>query len=325
MKAIISTGYGSPDVLEVSEVPKPTPKDNELLIKIHASAVTRAGTMMRTGKPYMGRLFLGLTKPKHAIPGTAFAGVVEAVGKEVGLFNVGDRVFGESIVTFGTHAEYVCLPEDGIISIMPENMSFGEAAPVSDGALTSINFIKNLAKIKTGQKILINGASGSLGTSAIQLAKYYDTHVTGICSTKNVNLVLSLGADQVIDYTKEDFTKNKEQYDIIYDTIGQLSFLACKQSLAPHGVYVSPVLGFRLLFQMLWTSVFSKKKAKFSATGMRPVAELRKLFQELNEVIKAGKLKSIIDRRYAMEQIADAHRYIDQGHKRGNVVLKMVD
>ncbi|MBI0397347.1 NAD(P)-dependent alcohol dehydrogenase [Cyclobacterium marinum] len=323
MKAIISTGYGSAEVLQVQEVRMPLPKENEVLIKIYAASVTRAGSMMRTGKPYIGRLFLGLLKPKNPIPGTGFAGVVESVGNGVRSFKVGDRVFGESLENYGTQAEYLCLPEDGIITTLPNNMTFEEAAPVCDGALTSINFLKELAEIKPGQKVLINGASGSLGTSAVQLAKYYGAEVTGICSTQNMELVKSLGVDHVIDYTKQNFSKNDQTYDIIYDTIGKLSFSACKSSLTEKGMYISPVLGMPLLFQMLWTSIFGSKKAKFAATGLKPVAELKSLFKEVKEIIETGKLKSIIDKSYPLEQVGNAHRYIDKGHKRGNVVLVM--
>ncbi|WP_339924438.1 NAD(P)-dependent alcohol dehydrogenase [uncultured Cyclobacterium sp.] len=323
MKAVISTGYGSAEVLQVQEVVKPIPKENEILIKVYAASVTRAGSMMRTGKPYIGRLFLGLFKPKNPIPGTGFAGVVEAAGDAVRTFKVGDRVFGESLVIYGTQAEYLCLPEDGLITTIPHNMTFEEAAPVCDGPLTSINFLKELAEIKPGQKVLINGASGSLGTAAVQLAKYYGAEVTGICSSTNIEMVKSLGADHVIDYTKQNFPNIEQTYDIIYDTIGQLSFSTCKGSLTERGVYVSPVLGMPLLFQMLRTSIFGSKKAKFSATGIRPVPELKMLFEEVKEIIEAGKLKSIMDRSYPLEQVGNAHRYIDKGHKRGNVVLTM--
>lgn len=325
MKAIISTGYGSPEVLQVKSVTKPSPKSNEILIKIHSAAVTRAGSMMRTGKPYIGRLLLGFFKPKHPIPGTAFAGVIEAIGKDVQQYRIGEKVFGESIETFGAHAEYLCLPEDGVFTTMPENISFEEAAPTTDGALTSINFLKNIGKIQKDQKILINGASGSLGTSAVQLAKYYGAFITGICSTKNMPLVKSLGADHVIDYTQEDFTKNNHKYDVIYDTIGTLSFSKCKNSLTENGVFISPVLGMPLLFQTIWTSIFGKKKAKFSATGLLSPPELKTLFQEIKKIISLGKLKTIIDRRYTIDQIADAHHYIDKGHKKGNVILVLAE
>ena len=323
MKAIIATKYGSPDVLQLQEVNKPSPKDNEILIKIHAAAVTRADTMMRTGYPLIGRLFLGLQKPKHPIPGTGFSGEVKATGKAVKLFKKGDFVFGESISIFGTCAEYICLPEDGVLLNKPNNMTHEEAAGVCDGALTSLSFLKDIADIKSGQKVLINGASGSLGTAAVQIAKHFGAKVTGVCSTGNVEMVKALGAGQVIDYTMTDFTKNGETYDIIYDTVGKSSFPHCKSSLSPKGVYLSPVLNMPLLRQMIWTSITGGKQAKFSATGARPVLALRTLLEELKELIEQGQLKSIVDKRYALEQTAEAHRYIDQGHKKGNVVIQL--
>ncbi len=323
MNAIISTGYGGPEVLKLQEVPKPTANANEVLIKIHAASVTRAGTMMRTGKPYIGRFFTGLKKPKHPIPGTGFAGVVEAIGNSVTRFKVGQRVFGESVEIFGTHAEYIALPEDGLITTLPDIMTFEEAASACDGPLTSINFLKEVAAIKPGHKVLINGASGSLGTAAVQLARYYGAEVTGICSTKNIELVKSLGADHVIDYTKEDYTLRKDKYDIIYDTVGLLSFSKSKKVLTENGLFVSPVLKMPILFQMLWTSMFGKKKVKFAATGLKPKEELRVLLEELTEIITSGNIKSVTDKVYPLQDVAEAHRYIDLGHKKGNVVVMM--
>ncbi len=321
MNAVVCTKYGGPEVLKVQQVAKPSPKADEVLIKVHAASVTTAGAMMRTGMPYIGRLFLGLRRPKNAIPGTGVAGVVEAIGEDVTCFKVGERVYGENITTFGTHAEYVCISENGVIEVMPENLSFEEAAGACDGALTSMNFLQVLVKIEKGQKILINGASGSLGTAAVQLAKAYGAEVTGVCSSRNVELVKSLGADFVIAYDKTDFTELDKQYDIIYDTVGKISFPSCCGVLTKNGAYLSPVLGFPLLFQMLISSVFSKKKAKFSATGTLPLNKLRPLFKELTALFKAGKIKGIVDRSYAMSQIVEAHQYIDQGRKKGNVVL----
>lgn len=321
MKAIVSTGYGAPDVLQLKEVVKPIPGVNEVLIRVKAASVTAADGMMRKGTPYFGRLFIGLLKPKYPTPGTGFAGEIEAVGKDVKLYAVGDRVFGEVVFGPGTHAEYVCAPEDGVLALKPDNLTFEAAAPVCDGALTSMNFLKDVANIQSGQKVLINGASGSLGTAAVQLAKHFGAEVTGVCSTGNIELVKSLGADKVIDYTKEDFTKTGETYDIIYDTVGKSSFSSCKGSLTEKGVFVSPVLGMTLLLQMIRTSIAGSKKAKFSATGVRPVSELRVLLQEIKKLIEAGKLRSIIDRTYALEEIAEAHRYVDKGHKKGNVVI----
>jgi len=321
MKAIVCTKYGSPDVLELREVEKPTPKDNEVLIKVYAASVTAADGMMREGTPFYGRLFIGLTRPNNPITGTGFAGVIEAVGNEVNLFQEGDSVFGLTGVGFSTNAEYVCVPQEGVLATLPNNMTYEEAAPVCDGALTSWSFLKYLGKIQSGQSVLINGASGSLGSAAVQIAKYFGAEVTGVCSTTNLEMVKALGADKVIDYTKEDFTKTDQTYDIIFDTVGKSSFSRCKGSLKENGVYLSPVLGLPLLFQMIWTSKVGNKKAKFSATGLRPVSELRVLLNELKKSIEAGKIKSVMDRSYPLEQTAEAHRYVDKGHKRGNVVI----
>jgi NADPH:quinone reductase-like Zn-dependent oxidoreductase len=323
MKAIVCTKYGSPDVLELKEVAKPVPGDNEVLIRVLAASVTAADSMIRTGTPYYGRLFIGLVKPNKPIPGTGFAGVVEAVGKEVKLFKNGEPVFGETGLGFSANAEYVCLPQDGVLAKMPTSMTYEEAAPVCDGALTSLNFLKDVGKIQRGQRVLINGASGSLGSSAVQIAKYFGAHVTGVCSTANLDMVKSLGADKVIDYTKEDFTRASQAYDIIFDTVGKNSFSRCKDSLKDNGVYLSPVLGLSLLLQMIWTSKLGSRKAKFSASGLRPASELRVLLNELKEPIEAGKIKSVIDRCYELEQTAEAHRYVDTGHKRGNVIITM--
>jgi len=323
MKAIVCIKYGSPDVLQLKEVEKPTPKDSEVLIRIYAASVTAADGMIRKGTPFYGRLFIGLMRPKNPIPGTGLAGEIEAVGKDVKLYNEGDQVFGETGLGFGAHAEYVCVPEEGVLAAKPANMTYEEAAPVCDGALTSLSFLKDIGKIQSGQSVLINGASGSLGTAAVQVAKEFGAKVTGVCSTANLEMVKSLGADKVIDYTKEDFTKTGQTYDIIYDSVGKSSFSRCKDSLTQKGVYVSPVLGLPLLLQMIWTSMIGSKKAKFSATGIRPVSELRILLKELKEFIEAGKIKSVIDRRYPLEQIAEAHSYVEKGHKKGNVVITL--
>lgn len=323
MKAIIVTKYGSPKVLELQNIPRPVPRENEVLIRIEASSATRADTLMRKGKPLFGRVFIGLTKPKHPITGTGFSGVIEAIGKNVKQFQVGNAVFGESALEAGTNAEYLCVAEDGVLAIKPEQLSHEEAALMCDGPLTSWNFLKEIGKIKKGQSVLVNGASGSLGTAAVQLAKYLGAHVTGVCSTSNLQLVKSLGADAVIDYTKEDFTQANTTYDIIFDTIGKSSFHQCKKTLSKNGIYMSPVLGIPLLFQMLFSSIFSNKKAKFSATGLLPAHKLRQLLDELTDISASGQLTSVIDRRYALHQVAEAHRYIETGHKKGNVVITM--
>lgn len=321
MNAIVQPSYGSPDVFRFTQVAKPIPKANEVLVKVRATPVTKADTMIRTGKPYFGRLLLGLTKPKNPIPGTGFAGTIEAVGEEVSLFKIGEDVFGETTLKFGANAEYICIPEDGVLLRKPENMTFEQAAPICDGALTSFNFLKEIIKIQPGQKVLINGASGGLGTAAVQLAKHFGAHVTGVCSSRNITLVKSLGADEVIDYTKNDFTEATNTYDIIFDAVGKSSFSKSKSALTEHGVYLSPVLSLSLLFQVWWTSKVGKKKAKFSATGLLPHPKLIGLLKELKQLIEKGVVTTFIDKRYALDQIAEAHAYVDTGHKRGNVVI----
>ncbi len=321
MKAMVATGYGSPEVLQLQEVNKPEPKANEVLVKVITASATTADAMMRTGKPYIARLFVGITKPKKAIPGTGFAGIVENTGMDVTNFKVGDRVFGETTFGFSSNAEYLTISENGVILPMPENLDFTEAANFCDGHLTSFNFLKEIAEMKPDQKVLINGASGALGTSAIQIAKHMGAHVTAVCSGRNSGLVKSLGADEVIDYQQKDFTKRGVKYDFVYDTIGKSSFKDCKGILSENGVYLSPVLKFSLLIQMLSTSLFGKKKAKFGATGANKEDKLRLMLANVLDIYQAGNLKTIIDRQFPLEKLAEAHRYIDSGRKKGNIVI----
>lgn len=321
MKAIIATGYGSPDVLKFGEVQMPLLAEDEILVKVHASTVTRADTMMRTGKPWFGRLIIGLTKPKYPIPGTGFAGVVEAVGNKVNTWKPGDRVFGETTTKAGTNAEYLSVKESGVFLKMPDNMSYSEAATFTDGPLTSWNFLKEIANVKAGQQVLINGASGSLGTAGIQLAKKLDAEVTGVCSNRNVGLVKSIGADFVIDYTKKDFTRLGKKYDVIYDAVGTISYGHSRKALKEKGQFISPVLKFGLLKDMLWTSMFSQKKAKFAATGLSNEMKLKELMNDLVSIYREGKLQVVIDRTFPLEKVAEAHRYVDAGHKKGNIII----
>ncbi|MBW7882243.1 MAG: NAD(P)-dependent alcohol dehydrogenase [Caldilineaceae bacterium] len=321
MKAIVCTDYGSPDVLQLKEVEKPAPKDNEVLVRIHATTVTAAHTMMRKGVPYFGRLFTGLTRPKHAIPGTELAGVVEAVGKDVTHFKVGDQVFGATDLEGGCNAEYTCVPEDGVLAAKPANLGYGEVATMIDGALTSMHFLRDKGHIQRGQRVLINGASGSVGSAAVQLAKFFEAEVTGVCSTKNIELVKSLGADEVIDYTREDFTQSGQTYDIIFDAVGKSSFPQCKRSLKPQGVYLTTVAGLPAMAHTLWTSIVGGKKAVFGAAGLRPTKEKVDDLVLLKELIETRTMEPVIDRCYPLEQVADAHRYVDTGHKRGNIAI----
>tara|TARA_B100001115_G_scaffold169363_1_gene149939 strand:- start:845 stop:1840 length:996 start_codon:yes stop_codon:yes gene_type:complete len=320
MKAIVAQGYGSPKVFRLEEIDRPKVEAGKVLIKVEVSAATRADAQMRSGKPYVARLFTGISKPKNSIPGTGYAGVVEAVGEGVKDFKAGDRVFGETTLGFSANAEYLLTSADDVLMHLPEIISFSDAAPLGDGAVTSVNFLREIGQVKPGQKVLINGASGALGTSAVQLAKYYGAEVTGVCSTRNVGLVKSLGADHVIDYSKEDFTTRTEAYDLIYDTIGKSSFPEAKGALKKGGKYLSPVMSLPLLWQML-LSRKADKKAMFAATGLLKPAELRALLSHLLEVIAEGKHKTVIDRQFPLEKLAEAHTYIDAGHKKGNIII----
>lgn len=322
MKAIESIKYGSPKVFKCIETAIPCPKSDEVLVRVCAATVTSADVMMRKGKPVIGRLYLGITRPKKTILGFDFAGKIIEVGKNVSVFKIGDRVFGGT-TTLGCYAEYVCVNVEDVIATMPENTSYDEAAPFSGSAITAWNFLKGKANLKKNQKVLINGASGSLGTYSVQIARHFGAEVTGICSTDNLEMVKSLGADSVIDYITEDFTKNGEQYDVIFDTVGKRSFSECKNSLTQNGVYLSAVVGFPLFLQIIWTSLFGIKKAKSSATGLLPVKQRLNYLRELKELLKTGIIKTVIDHRYPLSQMAEAHMYVEKGHKKGNIIITM--
>jgi NADPH:quinone reductase-like Zn-dependent oxidoreductase len=314
MKAVIYTKFGPPEVLHLQEVEKPTPKVNEVLIKIYATTVVKEDPDMRASPG-----FNGILKPRNPILGQELAGVVEAIGRDVTRFKPGDQVFG--IGSFGAYAQYKCMPENGALAIKPANISYEKAASVPNGALTALPFLRDKGKIQNGQSVLIYGASGSVGSAAVQLARYYGAHVTGVCSSSNLEWVRSLGADRVIDYTLEDFTENGKIYDIIFDTIGRLSFSECKDSLTEDGSYLATVPTPAIMLQALWTAKSGSKKVKFAATGLRPAYEKNKDLVFLAELIEAEKVKPVIDRCYPLEQIAEAHRYVEQGHKKGNVVI----
>lgn len=321
MKAIVYTKYGPPDVLQLKEVEKPVPNDDEVLIKVHTATVTATDCIFRRGNKFSARSFTGLIRPKNAVPGDALAGEIEAAGKAVTSFKPGDQVFGSTDTGFGAYAEYKCLSAGAPLAIKPANITYGEAAAICDGALTALPFLRDKANIQNGQKILINGASGAIGTFAVQLAKYFGAHVTGVCSTSNLELVKSLGADEVIDYTQEDFTKNGQTYDVIFDTVGKSSFSRCKNSLIQQGIYLTPVLSLTILFQMLWTSRVGSKKAMIAFAGLRPASEKRQDLVFLKELVEARKIKSVVDRCYPLEETVEAHRHVEKGHKKGNVVI----
>ncbi len=320
MNAIEYKKYGTADVFEFNQVKKPKPASNEVLIKVYSSTVTAADIMMRAGKPVIGRLYLGLNKPKRTILGFEFAGEVVEIGNDVTLFKTGDKVFGGT-TTLGCYSEYTCVSEHDVITTMPENISYEEAAPVSGSAITVFNFLVRLANIKKGQKILIIGASGGLGTYAIQIAKHFGAMVTGVCSTGNVNFVKTLGADYVIDYAKTDFTENGEQYDIIFDTVNKSSFSKCKNSIVENGIYLPTVCGLKIIIQMIKSSIFGGKKVKSSSTGLLPVKTRLIYFGKIKELLRTGEIKTVIDKKYALSQMAEAHVYVETGHKKGNIVI----
>jgi NADPH:quinone reductase-like Zn-dependent oxidoreductase len=323
MKTVVYRKYGQPEVLQLEETDKPTPADNEVLIRIYATTVTATEATFRKGEPYFSRLFTGLTKPKITTLGEELAGEVEAAGKDVKLFKKGDHVFGTAGPRFGANAEYLCVPEDGVLAIKPDNSTNEEAASSVDGFLTALPFLRDTGNIQAGQRVLINGASGSVGAAAVQVAKYFGAEVTGVCSTSNLALVKSLGAERVIDYTKEDFTKNGETYDLIFDAVGKVSFSACKRSLKAKGVFLEAGIGMGIFPHVIWTSMFGSKKARIAATGLRSPQKRTKDLVFLKELMEAGKIKPVIDRQYPLEQIAEAHSYVDKGHKKGNVVITL--
>lgn len=325
MKAVYCSKYGAPEVLEVREINRPSPRENEVLVKVKSASVTTADSMIRRGTPFYGRFFIGLFRPKHPIMGTGFSGEVVEKGKEVTQYEIGDLVVGETALGFSANAEYVVIGEDGIIDIKPDNVSFQQAASICDGPLTSLNFLRNLGNIKKGDRVLINGASGSLGTAAVQLAKHFGAIVTGVCSSSNIELVKSLGADEVIDYNKQDFTQTQGAYDVIYDTIGKSSYSNCKKSLTSQGIYMSPVLSMKLLCDMMRTSIVKRKRAKFSATGILKVPELKEMLEEITQLMEKEALRMVVEREYPMERVVEAHTYIDSGRKKGNVVLVISD
>ena len=319
MKAIVCTKYGPPDVLQLKEVEKPTPKDNEVLIKIHATTVNRTDCAIRKAEPFISRFVTGLIRPKKTILGTEFAGEIEAVGKDVTSFKVGDKVFGFSGNDFGAHAEYMIMPEDGFLTTMPVNMTYEEAAPSTEGAHYALSFIRK-ANIQSGQRVLINGATGAIGSAAVQLVKYFGADVTAVCNTKNVALVESLGADKVLDYTKEDFTKDDQMYDAVFDAVGKSSFSRCKPLLKPGGIYISSELGYMAQNPILAlvTPIIGNKKVMFPIP--KHSDENIVLFKKL---IEAGKFKAVIDRCYPLEEIIEAYKYVETGQKTGNVVITL--
>jgi NADPH:quinone reductase-like Zn-dependent oxidoreductase len=321
MKAAVYTAYGPADVVHIKEVEKPVPKDNEALVRIHAATVCAADWRLRKADPFLIRLMNGLWRPKITILGMEFAGTIESVGKNVTRFAPGDQVFGSTGFRFGTHAEYICLPEDAELAIRPANMTFEEAAAVMFGGISALHFLRK-AEIQTGQKVLIYGASGSVGVFAVQLAKHFGAQVTAVCSTSNLALVKSLGADEVVDYTREDFSSAGSVYDIVFDAVGKCGFSPSLKSLKRGGVYVrvggsGPLLSILGgILRGIWVSSTGAGKVISGLARGLPGDQ-----SFLKGLIEAGKLKTVIDRRYPLAEIAEAHRYVEAGHKKGHVVM----
>lgn len=329
MKAIVYTEYGTPDVLQLKEVTKPTPKDNEVLIRVHAASVNFGDLMARNFKAVSPRKFnmpllfwlpaklvLGLRKPNFTILGNELAGEIEAVGRNVRRFKKGDQVFGYPGQSFGAYAEYICLPEAGTVALKPSNLSYEEAVTLPYGAIMATSLLGK-ANLQREQKVLINGASGGIGSMAVQLAKYYGAEVTGVCGTPRLEFVKSLGADKVIDYTREDFTQNGETYDLIFDILGRSSFSKIKASLKPNGTYLLASFKMKALLDMLWTSLTGSKQKVICAFANETPESLT----FVKKLVEEGKVKAIVDKSFPMERAAEAHRYVEQGRKRGNVVI----
>lgn len=317
MKAAVFNKYGGPEVLSIEEIDKPVPKEDEVLIKVNASSVTSGDSRLRRADPFLVRLVYGLFTPKkNMVPGNELAGEIEDTGKEVSRFKKGDRVYGQTGMKLGANAEYKCIAEDGPLAHIPQGLSFEEAAAIPFGGGSALHFLK-AGNIQRGQKVLVYGASGSLGTAAVQLAKYFDAEVTGVCSTVNLELVKSLGAKRVLDYISDDFTLTGEKYDLIFDTVGKSPFYDCVRSLNNKGIFLRAVsMDLPTVLRGIWVSMTTGKKV---IGGV--VSEKKESLAFLNKTIGEGKFKSVIDKVYPLNQIAEAHAYVDQGHKKGNVVL----
>jgi NADPH:quinone reductase-like Zn-dependent oxidoreductase len=321
MKAIVYTKYGPPEVAKLADLPKPSPNHNELLVKVYTSTVNRTDSGFRSAEYFISRFWSGLLKPKYQILGCEFAGIIEKVGQNVTIFKIGDKVFGYNDKKFGGHAEYVTIAESEAIAHMPDNISFVEAAALTEGALYALVDIR-ASKIKAGQQVLVYGATGAIGSAAVQLLKYFGTKVTAVCNTKNTSLIKSLGADIVVDYQTQDFTKTEDKYQFIFDAVGKSSFKECKPLLTEKGIYISTELGkngVNILLALI-TPLWAGKKLLFP---MPSITKQDVFF--LKELVQQGHFKPVIDRQYKLDQIVDAYQYVESGQKTGNVVLNIVD
>jgi NADPH:quinone reductase-like Zn-dependent oxidoreductase len=319
MKAAVHTRYGPPDVVRISEVDKPAAKDNEVLVKVHATTVNRTDSGLRAAKPFINRFFTGLLRPRVTVLGNEFAGAVEAVGRGVTFFEVGDRVFGYNGTRFGAHAEYVAMPQDGSLATMPAKVTYEEAAPSTEGSHYALSLIRK-AKIRSGQDVLVNGATGAIGSAAVQLLKHLGANVTAVCASEHLELVKGLGADRVIDYTAQDFTKDPQTYDVVLDAVGKSSFGRCKRLLKPGGIYLSSDLGplSQNPILALITPLVGGKRVMFPIPK-----DDQEMARYLKGLLESGAFKPVIDRRYRLDQIVEAYTYVETGQKIGNVVISV--
>jgi len=321
MKAAVCRRYGSPDAVTVSDLPVPRPRDDEILVRVRAATVGVVDGLARSGSPFYARVQFGPLRPRFPVLGSDFAGVVESVGPAVTRFGAGDPVFGTVAPRFGAHAEYVCLPEAGAVAPMPSVVSFAEAAALADA--TALYFLRDKARLRPGQSVLINGASGAVGAAAVQLARHFGGSVTGVCSGPHTGLVRNLGAESVIDYTRTDFTRAGKRYDVIFDVAGKSSFLRCRGVLRAGGVYLTTAPSPAIMVQMPWTARFGRTRAVVAFAGLRAAASKREDLLVLRDLVSKSALTAVIGARYSLERIAEAHARVDAGHKKGNIVVTM--
>lgn len=323
MKASVCTKYGTADIIKIKDIPKPIPKENELLIKVDYSLVTPTDCSFRTGKPFMARLFSGLLRPRNSVHGEMYSGVVEKIGENVQGFKTGDRVYGTNGMKLGSYAEYICVKDNTVIRKIPDGLATKDIITLLDGGITSLPYLRDKGNIKPGQKVLVIGASGSVGSFGVTLAKYFGAHVTGVCSTDNILLVKEHGCDEVIDYKVTDYTKLETKYDIIYDAVGKSSFALCKDILCSEGRYLSTVPTIGMMLKTIIKKEQKGKKSLFAATGLRKPTQKHEDLNFLEKLLLQGKINPLIDKEYPIEEIISAQKYVETGHKKGNVLIRV--
>jgi NADPH:quinone reductase-like Zn-dependent oxidoreductase len=321
MRTAVFTTYGGPEVVTVQDRPKPVISETQVLVRVHAVVVTAADVAARSGSPFIARLYFGLRRPKLSVLGSDFAGEIAAVGASVTAYRVGDRVQGSTGASLGAHAEYLAVEQDSTLTPIPANVSFGDAVAAFEGAMTALPFLRDAARLRSGQRILINGASGSVGSAAVQIAHGLGAHVTAVCSEANAELVRSIGADDVVDYAREDFTSAQNRYDVIFDAVGKSSFVRARRALTGNGIYLTTVPTLAIMVRRAITANSTRKRAGIVFAGLLSTAEAKRNIAEISALVTAGTIVPVIDRTFPVAEIAEAHRLVDTCHKRGNVVV----